>query len=237
MLNGEDEFRALLLVQRPVVNELADELVFACTDDPVGSVYGLLEQFALVFLRIIGIRLCPRQIDFGQQGRSGTSGSLTGERCKVGSNLLGICQVRNNLLVDQVLRSTGFAFTLAVVQHQRHIAKIAHQVEVVECTQELGGIRVVTPCGLVQGHTCHFVYQDVGTVDGQIAVVPCCLDEVVGRCDGKVANLCDVSTVGGSATGVLTLQVVEIDDLIVPGGIHASGGQLLIDAIEGNLYV
>ena len=69
VLDGEDMFRAVLLIHRPVVDKLIEQLVFAGVDDLLGIVDGLLIVGLLITLALLRAGLRPFQIYLREQGR------------------------------------------------------------------------------------------------------------------------------------------------------------------------
>ena len=51
--------------------------------------------------------------------------------------MFGILQVADNLLIDLIERVTATPLTLTAMEHNGNTSKIAHQVEVIDGTQEL----------------------------------------------------------------------------------------------------
>ena len=51
--------------------------------------------------------------------------------------MFGIFQVADNLLIDFIERVTATPLTLTAMKHNGNTSKIAHQVEVIDGTQEL----------------------------------------------------------------------------------------------------
>ena len=71
MLDRKDMFRAVLLVDRPVVDKLVQKTVFARVDDLLSVGDGLLVIVTLVELAFLGARLRPLKINFREQSGCG----------------------------------------------------------------------------------------------------------------------------------------------------------------------
>ena len=128
------------------------------------------------------------------------------------------------------------------MKYERHVAVIAHQVEVVQRAEELGlphdgGADTIRDGRVGLG----FIDEYVGAIDARVVHQPGGDDEGVGGRDGEVTDLGDVRAVGGATAGILALQIVEEDHLGVVDAVHLAGQIVvredLIDAVEGGLQV
>ena len=134
MFDGEDQFRTFLLVERPVVDKLVDQLILAGQHHLVGCINSLLIQLRLMGFGEFRIGLCPGDIYLRQQSGSCQRRSLAAQFGKVGGDAFSLRQVFHNLLIYLILAGTRFSLTLSVVQYQRNVTKQAHKIEIVECT-------------------------------------------------------------------------------------------------------
>ena len=85
------------------------------------------------------------------------------------------------------------SLALAVVQHDGHSAKVAHQVEVGEAAQESGFVDIVLFALLVEERgAAHLLDHYVGAVDGSVVLFPRVVHKEVGGLYGKVRQLANV---------------------------------------------
>ena len=115
MFDGEDQFRTFFLVERPVVDELVDQLIFAGSHHLIGSINGLLIQLRLLGLGEFRIALCPGDIYLRQQSGSSQRRSLAAQFGEVGGDAFSLRQIFHNLLIYLILAGTRFSLTLSVV--------------------------------------------------------------------------------------------------------------------------
>ena len=137
VLDGEDMLRTILFVDRPIVYVFVEQGVLSAVDDATGIVGSRLYVRFLGGLVECSGGLCPGEIHLGKQGGGSAAGGTSVVAGDAGRDVLGILQVTDNLLIDLIERVTATPLTLTTMKHNGNTSKIAHQVEVIDGTQEL----------------------------------------------------------------------------------------------------
>ena len=135
--------RTVLLIDRPVVDELIQQAVLARGDDLIGILDSLGVIVRLVCLALLTAGLCPCQVDLGEQCGGGQRGSLAVERGVISGQALTCCQVLHDLFIYLIDGIAGSTLTLTVMQHDRYTAKVTDQVEIRKPAQETSLVDIV----------------------------------------------------------------------------------------------